>query len=166
MFQTLQAFISRLRNAVRIEKQIFYIDELIQGRLKVSAQNCLKASFGCGGCQAIGLGVDFMVTLFLYTNLSFKEMSEIEREAYNRRHNMRSHILIRSIHSVGIISPALVCGYTLGVHTFITHVTYYVHYVFTFRTQMQNVILRHCTYTVKHAAISCFIILLFFILFR
>lgn len=125
MFQTLQALISWLRNIIHIEKQRFYIDELLLERLTFCSQNCLSGSFGCGWGPANGIGCQFHGYFVLYTNLSFKEMSQIERGAYNRQHNMRSHMLMHTIHSVGIISPALACGCTLrSVHTFIVYVSY------------------------------------------
>lgn len=107
MFQTLQALISWLRNIIYIEKQIFYIDESLLERLTFSAQNCLSSSFGRGYVLARGIGCQFHGYFVHYTNLSFKEMSQIERRAYNRQHNMCSRMLMHTIHSVGIISPAL-----------------------------------------------------------
>ena len=66
---------------------------------------CVRGSLrrGCG--PANGTGCQFHAYFVLYTNLSFKEMSQIERGAYNRQHNVRSHTLVHTSHGVGIISP-------------------------------------------------------------
>lgn len=61
------------------------------------------AHFGRGCAPANGIGCQFHGYFVLYTNLSFKEMSWIERGAYNRRHNMRSRMLMHTMHGVGII---------------------------------------------------------------
>lgn len=92
---------------------IFYVDELLLERLTFCARDHLSGSFGCGCAPANRIGCQFHGYFVLYTNLSFKEMSWIERGAYNRRHNMRSHMLMHTIRGVGIISPAMACGCTL-----------------------------------------------------
>lgn len=54
----------------------------------------------------------------LYANVSFKEKSQIKGGAYNHQHTMRSHMLVHTIPSIGIISPTLAYGCTLKCANF------------------------------------------------
>lgn len=118
MFQALCAFISWPQHNTNWKAEVMYwwiiawkAHSLCPGTFKWLVSWMWMCSGNKIGCQFQGYFV-------LYTNLSFKDMSWIGRAAYNRWHNMRSHMLMHTTHSVGIISPAFACGCTLrSAHT-------------------------------------------------
>lgn len=62
----------------------FYVNELLLEGHTFCTRHCLSACFGCRCALAEGTVCKFHAYFVLYTNLSFKETSSIERRAYNR----------------------------------------------------------------------------------